>query len=116
MSEPTEADRQKATTLYESMRGHTKMMNIESVWDAIAEARAEGHAAGREEAAKLLEQVARDDDESELGARAAEAFNTSDRREMNDRLRSWSAVLAEGIRALPDHPETNATRAPAKEE
>ena len=94
----------------------TNVPVVRSNCDAIAQARAEGHAAGREEAAKLLEQVARDDDESELGARAAEAFNTSDRREMNDRLRSWSAVLAEGIRALPDHPETNATRAPAKEE
>ena len=56
MSEPTEADRQKATTLYESMRGHTKMANIESVCDAIAQARAEGRAAGRRE---MREEAAR---------------------------------------------------------
>ena len=109
MSEPTEAENAMRRLV---SRAHAPDDMLEPALSIVRAA----HAAGREEAAKLLEQVARDDDESELGARAAEAFNTSDRREMNDRLRSWSAVLAEGIRALPDHPETNATRAPAKEE
>ena len=91
MSEPTEADRQKATTLYESMRGHTKMANIESVCDAIAQARAEGRAAGRremrEEAALHLEQHAN----SWAGGGPQSERQRSD---------------AKLIRALPDHTET----------
>lgn len=87
MSEPTEADRQKATTLYESMRGHTKMMNIESVWDAIAEACAEGRAAGRremrEEAARVAETQAKCSDN-----------------------RADAETISYLIRRLPDHPET----------
>ena len=88
MSEPTEADRQKATTLYESMRGHTKMANIESVCDAIAQARAEGHAAGRRE---MREWVVR-----EFLSRHAASREQAD----------FANAVLTAIRALPDHPET----------
>ena len=54
----------------------------------------------RERCAKMLEQVARDDDASNIGERAADAFNNgSAHRSMTARLKDWNRVLVDAIRS-----------------
>lgn len=53
-----------------------------------------------EEAANLLEQVVAPNDDSEVGERAADAFNDLDGEPMSRRLEAWNGVIATAIRAL----------------
>jgi hypothetical protein len=82
-------------------------LDVENAWDAAQKAKAAIDAAAAdarrvaiEEAACLCEQTAAATDDSPLGERMADAFNTNDRRDMSLRLVSWNAELAAGIRAL----------------
>lgn len=55
-------------------------------------------AAAFEEAAGILLSVVDPDDESDLGERAAEAFNNLDKKSMSERLFAWNTVLAAALR------------------
>ena len=71
--------------------------NIAIALDAFA---ARAVQAERERCAKLLEMVVDPTDESDLGERAADAYNRGPaRRAASERLRDWNTVLAQAIRA-----------------
>lgn len=67
---------------------------------AFAQARADAAVAReRERLAALLEQVADEQDDSDIGERASDAFNYGNRRSMSERLQSWNKVIADAIRS-----------------
>jgi cell division protein ZapA (FtsZ GTPase activity inhibitor) len=61
----------------------------------------EARAKALKDCARLLDKVADENDISELGDLASEAFDANHRnRTMSDRLRAWNKVLADHIRSL----------------
>jgi hypothetical protein len=104
----TERDREKAqeTAILVIGACHGSSLGFDEGTRLIAAALAAAREEERRRCAALVRQVAAADDESELGARAAEAFNHGNARSMAHRLRDWSEVIAKGIEALtpePDH-------------
>lgn len=76
-------------------------LTSEDIALALADTAAQARAEALEEAAKLLEQVADVKDASDIGERAADAFNEwPARAAMSDRLKAWNDVLASAIRTL----------------
>lgn len=64
-----------------------------------------------ERCAALVEQVARGDDVSEAGERAADAFNSgAPRRSMSERLRDWNSEIAKAIRSTARLPSLSQGR------
>ena len=91
---PSKEARELATWIE---RHHVSVEDTAAEIDAFA---ARKVAAERERCALLLEQVTKDDDTSELGEAAADAYNAGPaRRSCSDRLRDWNSVLAVAIRS-----------------
>lgn len=83
-----------------SMAARRKLKEMLEFAIAVEQSAREARERAIQWCADFLEQIAKDDDTSEVGEEASGAFNTGAGRPMSERLRDWNHEIAESLRRL----------------